>query len=157
MSASHHRIPFSLLSLFIAITITACFLGLYRYTQLYSQLGSGEGLWVSVHFIVQFPLILIWTTAFLVLIKRRTRHPHVSRFALVGLTGIAVIGVGSPLFREIWYPNLIASYGINVQVLAATLCHSIELLLKAGCWWLLFIALLGWRDTEIPDAPQDSR
>jgi hypothetical protein len=39
----------------------------------------------------------------------------------------------------------------NAFFIAQMITNCMGLLLKAGCWWLVMIAILGWRDPALAD------
>ena len=96
--------------------------------------------------VASFPIILIWTNAVLILLRRWQRHPQVSKYALLGLFGFLlkwIEGVG----YGIWFSQFAASSLSPQAVQFAHYSHyCVGVLLTAGSALLVLAALVGWRD-----------
>ena len=91
-----------------------------------------------------FPLILIWTNALLLLAQRWRQHPSVSKYALLGLFGFALHWVAGREF-DLWFAHGGSTWYTGGTVDAR---DCIDLLVAAVCWWLMMVAIFGWRGAD---------
>jgi len=138
--------PISLLSLFIALTATAVYLGL-ALAVLPTSPSNGVRLLMAL--VAYFPIILIWTNAVLILSRRWQRHPQVSKYALLGLFGFLVDWVVDVSY-SLWAFR-IAANNSSSQVWQYTFLirYCVGLLLTTGSSLLVLVALIGWRDEVV--------
>ena len=103
--------------------------------------------WLLIRF---FPESFVWLVGNIIIISRWNRHPQVSLCALLAIGGlllISIAGNSSGLWLEAIFrtgdrrPN---DSIINYRMLSVGFTS----ILKAGCWILLFMAILGWRGDE---------
>ena len=136
--------PLSLLTWHMAIALTCCYLAI-RLAMMGPTPASTQiqVVCLAAETVAFFPFSLIWCNAFVILVNRRRMHPYVSTFALLGLTGLSVDWLGRSAMG-LWMNWAQPEY---LTFLAVYEVHScVSLLLKAGCWWLLVVAVLGWRE-----------
>lgn len=144
LAASKRFFPISLLAWLVATAAAACNLGLRLAGMSASFTPSG---FQAVYFVVEqlayFPLTLVKVNAFILLYRRRNAHPIVSKYALLALSG---------LFADWVFTSALAIWMVRAQPAtdSANLLWMIRMcvsgLLVAFCWWLLMLALLGWRE-----------
>ena len=106
------------------------------------------------------PYVLVGGIGTLMLVRRWRRHPRVSVCAFIGLGGLALLWTVEMCLRYGWFPgasSLRASAGptkaSDIYITMLAWYHSIGYpWLSAGCWCLIFIAILGWRNEARGDS-----
>jgi hypothetical protein len=136
----------TLLSLFIAVTVTVIPMGLVARVNPSTHQEVHPTLFALLA-VSYFPVILIWTNAFFTFVRGRQIHPKVSSCALLGM-GLLFANQILRIVVGFTFPRLDSSGWSSDSIAAfAVVSASVHNVLAAGGWWCLFLAIVGWRNT----------
>ena len=148
-----NRFQFSLLGLLLVITFFGLVLGTIALIGRLTGMGASQAMFaVLQRSFFHIPLFLIWSVGGVLIWQRRRRHPQVSRYALLGICGLAAVALLNALFST-WLqgtlmrqPSFMASSQGMVYYFAYIVIISLA---TSGCWILILVAILGWRGDPI--------
>ena len=92
------------------------------------------------------PENLVWLIAGIILFRRRKRHPQVTKYALCAMLGLVVIALVNHVSEIVFQSTMSRSPRSTADLQTYLMLRGlVTTFARAGCWILLFIALLGWR------------
>ena len=105
-------------------------------------------------FAPQVPTLTVFFVGIVIAAIRYSRHPQVSRFALIGLIVLVVWQVLSSLLYAL-APTLAQQNGWPMMQVSGfySVIGVFGALITTGAWICVLVALFGWRQTQTDSSP----
>ncbi len=95
---------------------------------------------------VQLPIFLVWLIGLILAIVFWKKHPRVSLFATVGISGLFILTLVTT-YLNLWLPLMLHERGVSAAQIGVTLGVKgiVTSVFSAIFWGFIIGAILGWR------------
>jgi hypothetical protein len=96
--------------------------------------------------VMQLPVLLVWLIGLILAIVFWKRHPKVSLFTIIGVSGLLLLTLINT-YLNLWLPLMMNEGGVSATQIGITMGIKgiVTSVLSAIFWAFIFVAILGWR------------